>query len=66
MIPASYLFKDVYRQHWEVDTASGTKPVLAASVPPILPKGGLMRATAHAWRRLVHLPRPAEHAGFGL
>jgi hypothetical protein len=27
MIPASYLFKDLYQQHWEEDTSTPTLPV---------------------------------------
>lgn len=68
MIPASYLFKDLYRSHWEVDASlHAPKAEETPSIPPIMPHGGAMRAAWRAMTRIVHMPVRTSHAGgFGL
>lgn len=59
MIPASYLFKDVYRQHWlEADRPIPRKP-LPVRRPP---SGGLTRTLAAFLQsfRGASRPQPAD------
>ncbi|MET3924710.1 hypothetical protein [Devosia sp. 2618] len=47
MIPASYMFKDIYHQHWEQPDAP------ASAEQNHAPKGGLLTPLAHLLRAIT-------------
>jgi len=59
MIPASYLFKDIYRQHWEEPAA----PVVVEKNRRFI--DGLMTPVAAAIGAVFHRPTRAQQRYFG-
>lgn len=59
MIPASYLFKDIYHQHWEEPAA----PVVVENNRRFI--GGLMTPVAAAIGAVFHRPTRAQQRHFG-
>lgn len=59
MIPASYLFKDIYRQQWE------REPLALAPTETRNPSGGVMTPLKAFLQALLHQGKPGR-AYFGV